>query len=158
MKQEYNIESIGLIANFEMFNKYRERKLREFLEKNVSDTNKNICYEAIYERINEEIQDCKSPSIISGAIITAILGPLWIQFLSALFQKYTNSAEELIIYFIMILIIALYFIFLYWMISINLKEIIKQKYFRWKQLNKVMKNIEFYEINRKSASIIMKVD
>ena len=66
MKQEYNIESIGLIANFEKFNKYREAKLKDFLQENISDINKNICYEIIYERINNEIQDCKSPSIISA--------------------------------------------------------------------------------------------
>ncbi len=154
LKEYYNIESFDFIANFEEMHVYRETQLKKFLENNFINREKKICYEIIYDGIEEEIKERRSPQILNGAIVTAILGPLWIQFLNSLFQKYTSSIEEAIAYFSTILIFVVYLISIYCMVTSNLQEIIHAKYFRWKDLKKVIKNIEFVENNKKSSLVL----
>jgi hypothetical protein len=101
----------------------------------------------LIELIDKNVQDLKAPFFINRGVIAAILAPIWIQYITYIFTRETNSFEEAtVILFSLIFLISILLFF----ISIGrtiVDDILNSEYNRMKKMNNLVRDIYLIKLS-----------
>lgn len=149
LSHNFKIESKGIIANFNAFHKFKLQCFREFIDWKYNIFENDDAFKMLLENIDEKITDSKTPYVVDTSIKFAIMGPVWIQFVTYFFQKRATGIEDAILFFTIFSFFLIIIYYFYSMIKSIFDEFTNSYYNNLKSLRGVLKDIKLDKISKK---------
>ncbi|MDD7793660.1 hypothetical protein PTZ02_05220 [Clostridium sp. 'White wine YQ'] len=148
----FKIESPGKIANFKDFHSIKLESFKDFINRKYNLLENSDAYDLLMEILDEKIADCKAPYVIDTSIKIAIIGPVWIQFVTFFFQKRANGGMEATYFFLIFSFTLLTLYLLYSLVKPNIDDFVNSYYNDLKSLRNLIKDLKLEQIASKDKN------
>ncbi|MFQ3544831.1 hypothetical protein Q7A53_12120 [Halobacillus rhizosphaerae] len=139
-KEVHNRETTGNVIK-----KRREEFAQCLEEKGITKPEQ---FEFLIELIDKNAQEMKTPFFINRGIIAAILGPIWIQYLTFVFTMSTHSLEEATgLLVLLVVLIMLFLCFVYISRSIVVDDLMNGEYNKMRKMGNVVRDIYLMKLS-----------